>query len=148
MNIQDHQRAAAAAAGHSELTRDVRLTHRTVGEPSYSTLARITGYSTSTIGRIMTGDGGKLSKWPPLEALLRALEVPDQLIRLEWRPRWVHVRNLMNPLTETAATNADGTKKTGEENVPENNEEPSTAGPRLRVVPLPSFAEQPRRRFG
>lgn len=145
MNIQDHQRAAAAAA-HAEMTRDVRLTHREVGEPPYSTLARITGYSTSTICRIMTGDGGKLTKWPPLEALLRALEIPEQAIRQEWRPRWVHVRNLMDPLTGVALTNANGAKKTGEEKVSENNEE--AVGPRLRIVSLPVVAEQPRRRFG
>ncbi|MDT0531361.1 helix-turn-helix transcriptional regulator [Micromonospora sp. DSM 115977] len=85
----------------TELVRQLKLTYRQAGNPSYRTIIRTTsiGLSTSTISRIFTAR--KPPKWENLTELLLALGVSREDIKTTWHRLWMLADNEANPLTGT-----------------------------------------------
>jgi transcriptional regulator with XRE-family HTH domain len=64
-------------------------------DPSYRDLAKTSGVSKTTIGRILTE--AHFPKWTTLRALLDALGVDETEIRATWKRRWIEAQDVIKP---------------------------------------------------
>lgn len=77
----------------------LRRARRDTGELSLRELARRMSFrgSASTLQRAFAGS--TLPAWPIVEALLtNGFNIPAQIVRDEWLPAWVAVKDLEDPL--------------------------------------------------
>lgn len=93
----------------ASFTADLKYTRREAGDIPYRKLARISGYSPSTITRLLAGHS--LPAWDLVRTFLRACEVEPKTITDTWRPRWVKLANWVDPI-------AGGETDIGEQSLP------------------------------
>jgi hypothetical protein len=91
-----HQPADLTASFGTALRRARRL----AGDPPYTGLAAVTGYSVPTISRAFAGR--ILPKWEVTEQILTGLGIPAELIAGEWRGQWAEARDKVKPVTGPA----------------------------------------------
>lgn len=92
----------------------LRRARRDAGELSLRDLAQRIEFrgSPSTLQRAFAGN--VLPSWPVVQALLiRGFDLDKEVVRSEWLPRWVAVKDLEDPLdppflADEGDTNADG----------------------------------------
>jgi hypothetical protein len=93
-----------ATVAVAEFKIDLKGVRRLAGNPSYDTLANLSGHvlSKSTIIRALKDDD-KLPSWRVVEQFLQVCGVSAANITW-WRTRWAEVMNTVDPLADTAFT--------------------------------------------
>jgi transcriptional regulator with XRE-family HTH domain len=76
----------------AQLKLDLRAALVAAGEPTCDQLARLTGFSRSTINRTIRGDDHKLPRWQVLATILQAFRLEEDTIT-EWQFRWATIRS-------------------------------------------------------
>ena len=82
-----------------QFAQGLRWAQREDGDPSFRELRRRTGYSISTISRVLSGKC--FPKWDFTRKFLHACHVPDEQISGRWRARWQELADLHHPLGES-----------------------------------------------
>jgi hypothetical protein len=101
MTSNDNPTPNPARSQIMDLALDLQLEHRNVGEPSYRKIARQLDHrvSAATICRAFQGE--RLPSWEVVEAILTVFNIPASEIDGIWRPRWVRIKNAIDPIPVT-----------------------------------------------
>lgn len=94
----EHQDDNSQNAARLRFARDLKRVKREAGEPSFRVLhTRSSGVlASATVSRVLSGKAK--ASWPFTKAYLRACEVGDDEIEAIWRPKWVQMMDVLQPL--------------------------------------------------
>lgn len=117
-----------------EFAYDLQWELRTVGDPSYRTLARAlgSGFSIATLSRKLRGQ--QFPGWEFVETLLTYCRLSPEVINGDWNARWVDIQNMIYPIPHTP--NNPGTKRPKRQQGRRNAKGVATAAEPL-TAPLP-----------
>lgn len=92
---------ATAAIEIADFALALRRVRRDAGDISFRKLARMTGYGTASITRLLAGKA--LPKWPLAEKYLVACGLGGPEIQ-DWRRRWAELADIINPISTSSST--------------------------------------------
>lgn len=80
----------------SNFAMSLRRARRNAGEVPYREIAKETGYSISSISRILNGKN--FPRWAFTEKFLHTCKISEARINGHWHHRWLEIAELLSPL--------------------------------------------------